>query len=263
MERKLKTVSKKQEKETAKVKPVAADPFAEAVAETPVKKAVVKKASSKAKTVTAVAEPTKPNTATAAKAIVADPFAELAETTSPVKKPAVKKAKTRTVKAPAAVAKKTAKKAVKKAPSLDVTAEIAAAEPKVELSPAFVALAAPTLPELKRENRARLQMQTPTRLYFYWSVRNNPWAMLRDVFGDDLGSYSLVLKLIDTTTGYEEIHLTEAEGNYWFNVEPSRSYRAEIGFYAPNRPYFRILHSNTVERCWMLPDFPETLLMLQ
>ncbi|MEP6788218.1 MAG: hypothetical protein ABJB40_07300, partial [Acidobacteriota bacterium] len=46
--------------------------------------------------------------------------------------------------------------------------------------------------------------------------------------------------------GREEIHQTDAAGNYWFNVEPDSSYQAEIGFYAPNRPYFRILHSNTV-----------------
>jgi len=99
---------------------------------------------------------------------------------------------------------------------------------------------------LPRENRARLQMQTPTRLYFYWSVKENPWALLKNMFGDDLGSYSLVLKLIDNKYGREEIHPTDAAGNYWFNVEPDNSYQAEIGFYAPNRPYFRILHSNTV-----------------
>jgi hypothetical protein len=138
-------------------------------------------------------------------------------------------------------------KAASKKKNLDITAELASEEPKVKLSPTFKALADIKLPELQRENRARLQMQTPTRIYFYWSVKDNPWARLRSVFGDDLGSYTLVHKLIDKRTGREEIHQTDAEGNYWFDVEPDRAYQAEIGFYAPNRPYFRILYSNTVE----------------
>jgi len=141
---------------------------------------------------------------------------------------------------------KTVKKTVKK-PALDVTAEIANADSKVELSPVFKALAEPTLPTLKRENRARLQMQTPTRLYFYWSVKENPYHLLKQTFGSDTGSYTLVLKLTNLRRDNEDIQPAEAEGNWWFDVEPDSEYRAEIGFYAPNRPYFRIIHSNTVE----------------
>ncbi|CAN5479782.1 hypothetical protein BH10ACI3_BH10ACI3_27380 [soil metagenome] len=232
----------------AKTKAVKTDPFAAEAVETPVKKPAVKKAAAPAAMAKGAEKPVKKKPIVeTAKTITADPFAEVAEATSPVKKRAVKTAKetARAVKAEAKPVKKTAKKAVKKA-TLDETAAIAAAEPKVELSPVFKALAEPTLPELDRENRARLQMQTPTRLYFYWSVKENPWAMLKSVFGDDMGSYSLVVKLIDRN-GYESIHQTDAAGNYWFDVEPDGSYRAEIGFYAPNRPYFRILHSNTVE----------------
>ena len=54
------------------------------------------------------------------------------------------------------------------------------------------------------------------------------------------------LKLIELTTGREEIHQCEAEGNWWFDVEPDGEYQAEIGFYAPNRPYFRVIYSNTI-----------------
>ena len=43
------------------------------------------------------------------------------------------------------------------------------------------------------------------------------------------------------------MHRAEAEGSWWFNVAPNGIYEAEIGFYAPNRPYFRIIHSNTIE----------------
>jgi hypothetical protein len=122
-----------------------------------------------------------------------------------------------------------------------------AAKPATALSPVFKTLSEPVLPQLKRENRARLMMQTPTELYFYWSVRENPYHLLRKAFGDDTGSYTLALKLTNLNTGEEDIHPAEPEGNWWFHVEPNGRYEAEIGFYAPNRPYFRIIYSNTVE----------------
>lgn len=121
------------------------------------------------------------------------------------------------------------------------------AEPKHTLSRVDELLAVPELPKLNRENRARLQMQTPSRLYFYWSVGEDPWTLLRKAFGGETGSYTLVLKLIELRSGSEQIFNAEAEGNWWFNVEPDGQYRAEIGFYAPNRPYFRVLYSNIVE----------------
>ena len=135
----------------------------------------------------------------------------------------------------------------------EIAARIAAAleeeplaETEEEMSPVFKELREPKLPVLGRENRARLLLQTPTRVYFYWSLKNNPWQVLNRVFGDDRGSYTLVLKLINLSNDSEEIHPVDAEGNWWFNVDPDSSYRAEIGFYAPNRPYFRALYSNTL-----------------
>ena len=135
----------------------------------------------------------------------------------------------------------------------EIAARIAAAleeepasDPEGELSPVFKELREPKLPALPRENRARLQMQTPTRVYFYWSMKNNPWQVLSRAFGDNRGSYTLVVKLINVTRDTEEIHPVDAEGNFWFSVDPDSTYRAEIGFYAPNRPYFRALYSNEV-----------------
>lgn len=117
----------------------------------------------------------------------------------------------------------------------------------VGLSPVFKALADVKLPELPRENRARLQMQSPTRLYFYWSLRQNPWQQLRAVFGPELGSYTLIVKLRNLSNGTEEIYPIETQGEWWFNdAEPDTEYMAEIGFYATNRPYFRVLYSNTI-----------------
>jgi hypothetical protein len=115
------------------------------------------------------------------------------------------------------------------------------------MSPVDRLLALPELPPLERENRARLQMQTPTRLYFYWSLREDPWTILRKAFSGDTGSYTLVLKLVELRSETEQIHTADAEGNWWFDVRPDGEYQAEIGFYAPNRPYFRIVYSNIVE----------------
>lgn len=129
-----------------------------------------------------------------------------------------------------------------------------AAPPEIDIdddfenrSPVFKELALPKLPELKKENRAKLLMQSPNRLFFYWSVKSNPFRTLHRAFGDRTGSYSLVLKLIDLKNDSEEVYPVEAEGSWWFNVAADGSYRAEIGFYAPNGPYVRVLFSNEIE----------------
>ncbi|MEQ1646164.1 MAG: DUF4912 domain-containing protein, partial [Pyrinomonadaceae bacterium] len=220
------------------------DPFAEVVdVPAPAKRAV--KAEAKASTKRTAKKVDAPVIT-----LAADAFAAPAAESSPVKKQAVRKAvASKTVAAPAKkAAKKPAKKLVKaKKSDVVVDDEVAAIEPTVEISPVFKALADVSLPELEKENRARLLMQSPTRLYFYWSVRNNPWQQLKHIFGNDLGSYTLVLKLTDIKRGTEEIQPCEAEGNWWFAVEPDSEYQAEIGFYAVNRPYFRVIYSNTIQ----------------
>ncbi len=129
-----------------------------------------------------------------------------------------------------------------------VAGDTAAPSSKLEqMQPVFRELAEPKLPELARENRARLQMQSPNRLFFYWSMGSNPFHKLNKALGAQTASYSLVLKLVDLRRDLEEIHAIDAEGSWWFDVEADREYRAEIGFYAPNRPYVRALFSNTVE----------------
>ncbi|MGI8789164.1 MAG: DUF4912 domain-containing protein [Pyrinomonadaceae bacterium] len=115
-----------------------------------------------------------------------------------------------------------------------------------ENNPIFKELAEPKLPELKRENRARLQMQSPTRIYFYWSVKTNPFQTLNHVFGENT-SYQLVAKLINSSQDREDLFPVEAEGEAWFDTDADSAYRAEIGFYAPNRPFIRLMFSNTIE----------------
>ncbi|MGI8883044.1 MAG: DUF4912 domain-containing protein [Pyrinomonadaceae bacterium] len=120
-------------------------------------------------------------------------------------------------------------------------------EAEAEQDPIFRELAEPKLPELERENRAKLLMQTPNRLYFYWSIKSNPYQILQKAFQGNTGSYQLVAKIFNQKNEQEQIFAVEAEGNWWFNVEPNASYRAEVGFYAPNRRYIRIIFSNTIE----------------
>lgn len=113
-------------------------------------------------------------------------------------------------------------------------------------SPVFKLLARPELPELEHETRARLMMQSPTRLYFYWSVGTRSYQALQKTLGGSAGDYRLALRLLDLTADAEELHAIEPEGNWWFNVKPDNEYRAEVGFYSSSRPFVRILFSNSI-----------------
>lgn len=113
--------------------------------------------------------------------------------------------------------------------------------------PVFAELALPKLPQLEKRNRAWLQIQSPRRLFFYWSVKGNPFKTLGRAFGRSAENYSLAVKLRNLTRGSEEVHRVDAEGNWWFDAEPACDYRAEIGFFAFNRPFVRVIYSNTVE----------------
>ncbi len=117
----------------------------------------------------------------------------------------------------------------------------------VPVDPVFEELSLPRLPEPEKSNRARLQMQSPNRLHFYWSIKNNPFRTLGKVFGNSAVNYRLVARLINETTGREDVHPIEASGNWWYNVQSDSTYRAEIGFYAPNRPFVRVIYSNEIE----------------
>ena len=110
----------------------------------------------------------------------------------------------------------------------------------------FKQLSEPKLPALSRENRARLQMQSPTRIHFYWSVKTNPFQTLKRIFGGQT-NYQLIAKLVNLANGREDVFPIEAEGAAWFDVDANSTYKAEIGFYAVNRPFVRAMFSNTVE----------------
>lgn len=116
-----------------------------------------------------------------------------------------------------------------------------------EMPPAFRELAEPKLPTLTHETRGRLLMQTPNRIFFYWSIGHHPFQKLSRALGAHVESYTLVVRLLDLTHDAEKIYPVEAEGSWWFDVEADTEYRAEIGFYAPNRPFVRVLYSNSIQ----------------
>ena len=91
----------------------------------------------------------------------------------------------------------------------------------------FKELELPKLPVLEKQNRARLQVQSPNNVYFYWSLKANPVsARSSRTLGTETAGYSLVLRLLDTQTEREEIHPIELEGSYWFNTDAGRTYRS-------------------------------------
>lgn len=114
-------------------------------------------------------------------------------------------------------------------------------------SPVFKELAQPKLPQLAPDNRAYLQMQSPSRIFFYWSIKNDSFETLRRALGDRAENYGLAGRLINLSNNTEQIFPVESSGSWWFNAEPDSSYRAEIGFYTPNRPFIRLIFSNTLQ----------------
>ena len=114
------------------------------------------------------------------------------------------------------------------------------------VNPIFKELSEPKLPELAKENRARLQMQSPTKIHFYWSIKNNPFQALNRMFGNQT-NYQLVAKLVNQINEREELFPIETEGSAWFDVDADSTYRAEIGFYATSRPFVRVMFSNRIE----------------
>ena len=133
---------------------------------------------------------------------------------------------------------------------LSVEEDVKEAETTEEIievtDPVFEELSAPKLPELPKQDRARLQMQSPNRINFYWSFKENPYQVLSRIFGNQT-NYQLVAKLLNQTNSREELYPIEADGSDWFDVDADSSYRVEVGFYAVSRPFVRILSSNTLQ----------------
>ena len=107
-------------------------------------------------------------------------------------------------------------------------------------------LVADTLPALPRFNRARLDVQSPNRIFLYYSLSGNPYETLSKAIGARAANYVLVTRLVNLATNAESFASAEYEGNWWYNVRSGASYRVDVGFYSNNRPFVRLLSSNAV-----------------
>lgn len=92
----------------------------------------------------------------------------------------------------------------------------------------------------------QLLLQSPHRLYLYWTFAHDPHDTLREAFGDLAAHYRLAVRLIRVEDGEEFLLDAPRECAQWFDVNPRQVYRAEVGFRAAGRPFVRLLSSNAV-----------------
>ncbi|MFN2453750.1 MAG: DUF4912 domain-containing protein [Pyrinomonadaceae bacterium] len=104
------------------------------------------------------------------------------------------------------------------------------------------------LPETPPANRIRLLVQSPGKLYLYWELARDPFATLRRIMSDDQAAdYRLAVRLTNLFTRTETLQGANAESRaHWFTVQAGYEYKAEVGLFAPNRAFIRLLTSNTV-----------------
>ena len=121
--------------------------------------------------------------------------------------------------------------------------------------------ALPEVEPLPRADRIRLFVQSPYRLFLYWSLAHDPFATLRRIFGDRATQYALFVRLTDLLGGQQHLRPASPDGNEWFDVFPARLYRVELGLFAPGRPFIRLLVSNEVRtpRASVSPLLDQTL----
>ncbi|HEV2801953.1 MAG TPA: DUF4912 domain-containing protein [Pyrinomonadaceae bacterium] len=102
------------------------------------------------------------------------------------------------------------------------------------------------LPFALRRDFIQLLLQSPHRLYLYWTFAHDPHQTLRAAFGELAEHYRLTVRLVKVETGEEFLLDAPRARAQWFEVYPSHVYRAEVGFHAPGRPFVRLLSSNNV-----------------
>lgn len=103
------------------------------------------------------------------------------------------------------------------------------------------------LPESYPVDRIRLFAQSPHRLYVYWGLAKDPYATLGRAVGAEAKSYSLVVRLVNTDTEEQVLHLASPTKSQWLDVQPANSYRVELGLYAEGRAFIRLMSSNVSE----------------
>lgn len=100
------------------------------------------------------------------------------------------------------------------------------------------------LPEAYHVDRIRLLAQSPRKLHLYWEFARNPFETLRRAFGSQAARYTLVVRLVAVETNEMSWHEASPARSQWFTVQPDKSYRADVGFFAQGRAFIRLLSSN-------------------
>ena len=109
--------------------------------------------------------------------------------------------------------------------------------------PASVALN-DALPLALKRDSIQLLLQSPNKLFLYWSFATDPHATLRAAFGELASHYRLAVRLVKVESGEEFVLDAPKERMQWFEVYPRHVYRADVGFHAESRPFVRLLSSN-------------------
>ena len=129
---------------------------------------------------------------------------------------------------------------------VSLSSPVAPPSPEVQERLAALSVDEP-LPETYSSNLARLLVQSPYKLFLYWSHARDPFATLRKAFGETQSSYTLAVRLRDTESGAENFFEASPTHSQWFDASPGRSYRADVGLFAPERPFIRLLSSDVIQ----------------
>jgi hypothetical protein len=105
---------------------------------------------------------------------------------------------------------------------------------------------ADALPLVLKRDSIQLLLQSPNKLFLYWSFATDPRAALRSAFGELAAHYRLAVRLVKVESGEEFVLDAPSERMQWFEVYPRHVYRADVGFHAANRPFVRLLSSTEV-----------------
>ncbi|HYP01284.1 MAG TPA: DUF4912 domain-containing protein [Pyrinomonadaceae bacterium] len=103
-----------------------------------------------------------------------------------------------------------------------------------------------TLPVLLQRDFIQLLLQSPHKLFLYWTFARDPHATLRAAFGELAARYRLAVRLVIVESGEEFLLDAPRERMQWFEVYPRHAYRADIGFHAAGHPFVRLLSSGVV-----------------
>lgn len=122
----------------------------------------------------------------------------------------------------------------------------AAPTPEMVDKLAALSLDEPLPPTYRRDN-IRLLAQSPRKVYLYWDLAGDPFAVLPEAFGPQSAvGYRLMTRLVNLATEEEFWEVAAAARMQSFAVQPDQEYRAEIGLFAPGRAFIRLLSSDAV-----------------